>query len=569
MASMIVCDLASPLRLKVLTWNVNSDEGDGGAPLRLRAIVAEVESSAADVVFLQEVTVDFKNMLQLRLGSLYHFEDLSAETAEKFFVMVMLRNGRVEKVASERVDFRDGGRSCMGRYILRMEVRCVGSLASVCLMTSHLESCKQNSETRMLQYEQLLRLIIQAPLSQLQLCGGDFNLREAEDRMVRKRLKASGVDADAAVDSFDAAGRPLDASCTWSRIMDKTPTATSIKARFDRQLFRPGSTAFSLLNGGFKLLGVDHVPGIDESIARSSGFATPSDHMGILCEYTFGPDGSALLPLEANAFAKSAEHEPRVQSPVIIVLVGAPGSGKSTLAALLSPRFVRVSQDELGSRHKCEDAAGAALQCGSNVVIDRCNFDSQQRSAWLSIANKFSARSVAVQLDVPLSVCLERVAARQGHEGGVQGNSETTIDIVTKIHVSLKCVENDEGFGRVHVFQHTITPQEIAVELAAADSTQVTSHHLPQAFVPSHPSTRPLRASSSVRPVGVQCDSSSSESSQERDGTAQLLSSAPSAAPARLNDQPQSQSSAAPVVAEAADANDDDCVLIQHVPSRS
>jgi endonuclease/exonuclease/phosphatase family metal-dependent hydrolase/predicted kinase len=569
MTSSVACDSVSPKRLKVLTWNVNSDEGDGVAPLRLRAIVAEVESSAADVVFLQEVTVPFKNMLQLQLGSTYHFEDLSAETAEQFFVMVMLRSDRVEKVKSERVDFRDGGTSCMGRYILRIEVRFAGSPASVSLMTSHLESCKQNSQTRMLQYEQLLRLIIEAPANQLQLCCGDFNLREAEDRMVRKRLKASGVDADAAVDSFDAAGRPLDASSTWSRIMDKTQTATSVKARFDRQLFRPGSTAFSLWNGSFKLLGTDIVPGIDESIVRSSGFATPSDHMGILCEYTCGSDRAALLPLEVNAFAECVEHAPRTQCSVIIVLVGAPGSGKSTLAALLSPGFVRVSQDELGGRHKCEDAAKAALQHGSNVVVDRCNFDSQQRSTWLSIAHKFSARAVAVLFDVPLNVCLHRVAARRGHEGGVQGNSETAIDIVTKIHVSLKCVEGDEGFSRIHVFQHTTSPQEIAVELTAAYGTPATSHHFRPTPVQSHPSTRPLRFSSSAQPVGVQCDSSSSESSQERDGSspAPLFSSA--AASARLPEQTQTQSSAAPVVAEEADAYGDDCVLVQHVPSRS
>jgi predicted kinase len=39
---------------------------------------------------------------------------------------------------------------------------------------------------------------------------------------------------------------------------------------------------------------------------------------------------------------------------------------------------------ELGSRQKCLAAAEAAMQQGCSVVIDRCNFDAEQRSTWVT-----------------------------------------------------------------------------------------------------------------------------------------------------------------------------------------
>jgi predicted kinase len=92
----------------------------------------------------------------------------------------------------------------------------------------------------------------------------------------------------------------------------------------------------------------------------------------------------------------------------VIVLVGPPGSGKSTLADLLQPDYHRISQDvralahvfipalgfcmitlvqALGSRPKCLAAAEAAMQQGCCVVIDRCNFDADQRSTWVRVTN--------------------------------------------------------------------------------------------------------------------------------------------------------------------------------------
>ena len=76
----------------------------------------------------------------------------------------------------------------------------------------------------------------------------------------------------------------------------------------------------------------------------------------------------------------------------VVVLVGAPGSGKSTLCLELERTtcgpLVRISQDDLGSRKACERLAQRSLKQRRSVIIDRCNFDAQQRSTWLTIARQ-------------------------------------------------------------------------------------------------------------------------------------------------------------------------------------
>jgi predicted kinase/endonuclease/exonuclease/phosphatase family metal-dependent hydrolase len=553
-------------RLKVLTWNVNSDEIDGGTPMRLKAVVREIEASAADIIFLQEVTADFKKMLELQFGSAFEFEDFSQDSTAPFFVMIMLRKSQITSLSRKRIDFQGGGRSGMGRLILSAETRMKGSDQIISLMTTHLESGKENSGKRMLQYEQLLLLMLEAPASSVQICGGDLNLREAEDKTVRKRLVGSGVDPNLAVDAFDAAGRPYEANCTWRRKMDKTANAASVQARFDRLLFRSGQMNISLVDDSFRLLGLEDVAEIDHATSCKAGFTTPSDHMGILCEYFLASD-------QANEFAGAEAMPPSVGtgSPTVIVLIGPPGSGKSTLSALLSPSFARISQDALGSRAKCHAAATAALESGASIVVDRCNADEQQRSAWLSAAKPFTARTVAVCLDAPLAVCLQRVAARQGHEGRVEGNSAAVVDVVSKIHGSQTPVAENEGFDHVLEFPHTVTPEHVASELLAkfgrAHGTDLRSKpDIRSKLAPSASAHRPHPAPFSERAMGVQSDSSSDESTPDRSAHARSL---PLLLVPALAPSPPAHSPAPEVLpGDQAVASDNDCVLVQHVPPR-
>ena len=138
----------------------------------------------------------------------------------------------------------------------------------------------------------------------------------------------------------------------------------------------------------------------------------------------------------------------RPRRPLVLLLVGIPGSGKSHFASRLEAEssdhhhggsssshgmgrrttarlFVRVNQDALGSRRRCEDVARSALAGGGGgsngassvaVVIDRCNFDADQRRTWIDMAHEMEADVECVIFDYDRDVCIERCRRRRGHE---------------------------------------------------------------------------------------------------------------------------------------------------------
>ncbi|KAL3800882.1 hypothetical protein ACHAW5_002033 [Stephanodiscus triporus] len=51
-----------------------------------------------------------------------------------------------------------------------------------------------------------------------------------------------------------------------------------------------------------------------------------------------------------------------------------------------------------------------------SVVIDRCNFDVDQRRTWIELAREMNADCECVVFDYDTDVCIERCRARRGHE---------------------------------------------------------------------------------------------------------------------------------------------------------
>eukprot|EP00984_Skeletonema_dohrnii_P020075 scaffold9705_cov151-Skeletonema_dohrnii-CCMP3373.AAC.2 len=114
------------------------------------------------------------------------------------------------------------------------------------------------------------------------------------------------------------------------------------------------------------------------------------------------PDGAAQI--QAN------------KQLIILVLVGLPGSGKSYFASKLEKesfsQYVRVNQDALGTRKKCETACRQALSRGKSVIIDRCNFDATQREHWL----KFGVPCECIVFNYDKELCIRRCKERRNHE---------------------------------------------------------------------------------------------------------------------------------------------------------
>jgi protein phosphatase len=155
--------------------------------------------------------------------------------------------------------------------------------------------------------------------------------------------------------------------------------------------------------------------------------------------------------------------ELRIPDMALVVLIGASGSGKSTFAGrhfaptqVLSSDFFRglVADDEndqsaSGAAFEAlHFVAGKRLASGRVTVIDATNVQRASRSALVDLARAHDVLPVAIVLDVPESVCVQRNAGRLDRDFGPH--------VVRRHRAELRKSLNSlarEGFRGVHVLR--------------------------------------------------------------------------------------------------------------------
>ncbi len=153
--------------------------------------------------------------------------------------------------------------------------------------------------------------------------------------------------------------------------------------------------------------------------------------------------------------------ELRIPDLALVALVGASGSGKSTFAArhfgpfeVLSSDHCRgLVADDVNDQSASTDAfdlvhflAGKRLSRGLLTVVDATNVQRHGRAELVRVAKEHDALPVAIVLDVPVAVCLQRNATRADRDFG----AEVVKRQADQLRRSVKGLAR-EGFRIIHV----------------------------------------------------------------------------------------------------------------------
>ena len=98
----------------------------------------------------------------------------------------------------------------------------------------------------------------------------------------------------------------------------------------------------------------------------------------------------------------------------LIMLIGPAGCGKSTYANSLKLTHFRINQDELG-RDGHREHFKMSLLLGNNIVLDRMNFNKQQRRDYILAAKEAGYHITARTFFFSHDTCLQRMLKRENH----------------------------------------------------------------------------------------------------------------------------------------------------------
>ncbi|KAM8840247.1 tyrosyl-DNA phosphodiesterase 2 [Spinachia spinachia] len=248
-------------KLSVISWNVDGLDTDNLGE-RARGLCSFLVLYTPDVVLLQELIPPYVQYLKKRAVSYLIIEG----GEDGYFTGIMLKKTRVRFLESEIVSYPT---TQMMRNLLVAQVTFKGQ--KLCLMTSHLESCKGQAEERMKQLRVVIQRMREAPDDVTVLFGGDTNLRDTE--VAKVGLPPSVCDV------WERLGKQEHCRYTWDTKANSNKKVPYIsRCRFDRVYLRPAA------KDGVPRLAPDHMAlvGLDK---LDCGRFT-SDHWGIYCSFS-------------------------------------------------------------------------------------------------------------------------------------------------------------------------------------------------------------------------------------------------------------------------------------------
>ncbi|XP_018618205.1 uncharacterized protein tdp2a isoform X2 [Scleropages formosus] len=257
------CETEDRDRLTVLTWNLDGLDFED-LKKRIGGLFSNIKKYRPDVILLQELIDPYLRILKKHFVN-YEF----LKGSELFyFTGIMLRKSRVQLLQSHIVNYPT---TEMGRNLLMANVNFFGR--ELCVMTSHLESCRANSQERLNQLRRMWKRMKEAPDNVTVIFGGDTNLRDWE-------IKKLGGLPQGISDVWEDLGSPEDCRYTWDTTTnDNKEILNDVRLRFDRVFLRAARDGAKMVPESMSLVGLERL---------KCGFFT-SDHWGILCTFAVPP----------------------------------------------------------------------------------------------------------------------------------------------------------------------------------------------------------------------------------------------------------------------------------------
>ena len=141
------------------------------------------------------------------------------------------------------------------------------------------------------------------------------------------------------------------------------------------------------------------------------------------------------------------------------MMIGVPGSGKSFEAEKIAERedAIIVSSDAIrgeiyGDESRQEnpkrvfeivdERVKVALESGKNVIMDATNINGRRRAEWVSKMRINGVEMIAVYVNTPLELCLERQNLR---------DRKVPEDVIRRMHNNLQSPAFSEGWDEIEV----------------------------------------------------------------------------------------------------------------------
>jgi len=210
--------------MKILTWNLDGLDTEF---LFERTMGAIPVINDFDVIFLQEVVLESKEMIVANLPDFHHFTGASIPD---YFVMILVRKSIAKEVKQTYMPFSN---SQMARGLLVTEVETF-DFGNITFGTSHLESMKDYARARMEQFANALDHFKQSKQDHV-IFGGDLNLRDSDLKLLSPEMQK--YFNENFNDAWIQTGSKSESKFTWDLVRNdnkQLPNGFKPRCRFDR-----------------------------------------------------------------------------------------------------------------------------------------------------------------------------------------------------------------------------------------------------------------------------------------------------------------------------------------------